>query len=472
MADLPSASAQDPPTGIGGEIWDWLARNIGAPIGKGARGLQELLLTDQPPLVRLLEGAALGLGGASPTSLQTLSQAWQARDERKRNAAQVAKVAQFLKDKGVDVPPEVLSTVGLEPFIPKPIPAIGPDGKPVYEMVSPMGGPPTPMTDASGQPIGPIPKASGQGAIMHAPGMPVMQRDTQGNLVPVLGPDGKPIVQPFRPQRPNTPPRLVHATEIGPDGKPHVVYRNPVTGTPVMVGGEAPATGGTGNAQDVQDTADAIAEGTQPPVLTGLYRNTLAVRGALKRKGYDLATANRDWQAINKHLATLQGPAQETLRQSVEFAYQSLDVIDDLYSQWQKLGGPGGYRALNKANLFLAKQSPGEAGRVAQQLDAQIADLVTALATVYKGGNASTNQTLLLAAKNLSGDWNEEQFRGALDQARKNLQIRRNSINTSAPVGVTPGSPYLPQSQGGPQAAAPSALPSPGPGWTVTTVEP
>lgn len=158
MADLPSASAQDPPTGIGGEIWDWLARNIGAPIGKGARGLQELLLTDQPPLVRLLEGAALGLGGASPTSLQTLSQAWQARDERKRNAAQVAKVAQFLKDKGVDVPPEVLSTVGLEPFIPKPIPAIGPDGKPVYEMVSPMGGAQGALTDPSGQTIGPIPK--------------------------------------------------------------------------------------------------------------------------------------------------------------------------------------------------------------------------------------------------------------------------------------------------------------------------
>jgi hypothetical protein len=212
---------------------------------------------------------------------------------------------------------------------------------------------------------------------------------------------------------------------------------------------------GMGTSTDAQDIATAISEGRQPPTLTGMYRYAAPVRAELARQGYDLTTATRDWQAIQRHLSTLNGPQQERLRQAITFTYDSLDVIDELYNQWKQLGATSGYRVLNKAALATSKQVPGQLGAAATALEAQINDLTSELATVYKGGLSSTDDTLRLAASNLGADYTEEQFRKSMQVIRRNLQIRRNSILQSEPVGVTPGSPLT----GSPAARAP-ALPA------------
>ena len=200
-------------------------------------------------------------------------------------------------------------------------------------------------------------------------------------------------------------------------------------------------------ASDPKDIAGSIMRGEQPPILTGLYREAAPVRAELARNGYDLATADRDWHAVQRHLSTLNGAQQERLRQAITFTSDSLDNIESLYKEWQQIAPTSGFKILNKATLAAAKQAPGRMGQVATNLESQINDLTSELGTVYKGGNASTDESLRLAAGNLKADWNEETFKRGVQQIRKNLSIRKNSILTSQPAGVSPNSPYNPPSE-------------------------
>lgn len=211
---------------------------------------------------------------------------------------------------------------------------------------------------------------------------------------------------------------------------------------------------------DAKDIADAIESGDQPPTLTGLYKNAGPVRAELARRGVPLAKMETDWKATQKYLGTLNGTQQVRLRQAISTASDSLDKIDSLYAEWQKVAPTSGVKLFNKVTLASAKQLPGRAGAVATALDAQIADLTSELGNVYMGGNSPTDHSLGLAAKNLSSDWNQQTFEEGVKQARANIKIRQNSILHAMPAGV--GNEYMPNtgaaSQGGytPPAGAPT----------------
>lgn len=217
-------------------------------------------------------------------------------------------------------------------------------------------------------------------------------------------------------------------------------------------------TGGgllAGKQADAQAIADAIETGIQPPDLTRMYGLAGPVRAELSRRNYDLVTAQRDWQAVQRHLSTLNGPQQERLFQAVDFTYHSIDIIEGLYQEWLEVGPASGFKGLNKAALAAAKQTPGRAGAVAQALEAQINDLTSELGTVYKGGNSSTDESLRLAAENLKADWNQQQFEKSVGLIKKNLQLRRNSMVNSKPRGASEGSIYVKPGGG----AQPSGVP-------------
>jgi len=78
---------------------------------------------------------------------------------------------------------------------------------------------------------------------------------------------------------------------------------------------------------------------------------------------------------------------------------------------------------------------------------------------MYKGGNSSTDESLRLAGENLKAEWSPQTFMAALEQAENNVRIRKNSMSSLGPVGVSQASPYLPKQPG----AAPAAA-APGPG--------
>ncbi len=195
----------------------------------------------------------------------------------------------------------------------------------------------------------------------------------------------------------------------------------------------AQGAAGVGGADDVKLSVAGMKDGSLPPQLPGrASKDYTAIMAEAKRQGFDLAKANEDWVATQKHLATMNGQQQERLRQAVSFLKDSVPLTRSLITQWDSLGIP----VLSAANLRAAKS--GAYGNAAQslavRLDGQIADMTSELGTVYKGGNSSTDESLSLAAKNLAGDWSKQAGLDALDQIETNIGLRENSMRNSRAV--------------------------------------
>ena len=252
------------------------------------------------------------------------------------------------------------------------------------------------------------------------------------------------------PEKAPKPPSLQHVeTAAG------IQSFNPESGTlgPVLAKGKPSAAivVNSGN-EDVKAVGDAIISGQQPPETKGLYRFGPGVRAYLAKQGYNLAQAETDWRATQKHVQTLNGAQQTRMAQAIDNAAHSLDVIDGLADQWKG----GNFPLLNKAKLAVAKGGAlgPKAQAIATQLEAQIADVTSELGNVYMGGNSPTDHSLALAARNLSADWSESQLRAMTKLSRTNLQIRQNSMRNVGVAGASAGNPYA-------APAAPATAPSP-----------
>lgn len=205
---------------------------------------------------------------------------------------------------------------------------------------------------------------------------------------------------------------------------------------------------------EAKDIAGAIERGEQPPVITGMGMGGAgAIRSELAKRGFNLSRAQQDWQATQAYIRSLNSAQQLRLRQATDFAFESLDLLDnrdepgnDLIGQLRRFVPRSKYPILNQAALNAAKQGGfgDAAASAARQLDSQITDLQSELATVYKGGNSPTDVGLNQASKMLSGAWSENTLRDAVDLSRKNLRYRLNSIRNTGPAGITAGSAYTP----------------------------
>jgi hypothetical protein len=219
--------------------------------------------------------------------------------------------------------------------------------------------------------------------------------------------------------------------------------------------------------EDVVQAVSAMKDGTVPPQLPGRaskdYTKTLA---EAHRQGYDLATAATDWTATQKHIQTMNGAQQLRLNQAVNQLPELLDSVDGLASKWKA----GKFPALNNLTLKAAKGGVlgPEAATIANQLDAQIADVTADLGNVYMGGNSPTDHALQLAGKSLSADWDEKVLHDMVTLAKQNVQIRQNSIKHTGVSGASAGNPYgnQPAASGGtvmlqpPGGGPPRAVPA------------
>lgn len=197
--------------------------------------------------------------------------------------------------------------------------------------------------------------------------------------------------------------------------------------------------GGSQGQKDAKEIAQGIINGDQPPTLTGLYRIAGPVRAELERNKFNLREATLDWSGTQRWLSTLNGAQQTRLRQATDFAFESLDVIDDLSKEVGKHLDRSKFPILNRAALTAAKNGlmGEEAAIAAGNLEQQINDLQSEIATVYKGGNSPTDIGLKQATAILSSDWDEKRLKSAVDLARRNLRIRLNSIKQTGPVTFT-----------------------------------
>jgi hypothetical protein len=241
---------------------------------------------------------------------------------------------------------------------------------------------------------------------------------------------------------PAAPPRQPGPVNLTPGS----VLVDPASGNVIARGNpQREPQGATGGANDVRDAVQGMKDGTLPPQLPGrATKDYVAIMAEAKRQGYDLATAASDWTATQKHIASMNGAQQLRMSQAIDNASHSLDVIDDLASQWKG----GKFPVLNRGQMLAAKNGVmgPQAQRIAIALDAQIADVTSELGNVYMGGNSPTDHALSLAQKNLSGDWSEATLKAMTKQSRQNLQIRANSMRNVGVAGASEGNPYAPPS--------------------------
>jgi hypothetical protein len=222
----------------------------------------------------------------------------------------------------------------------------------------------------------------------------------------------------------------------------------------VSVGGMA----GMYNQTDPKAIAAGIKDGSMPPDISQYGRPVQgAVATELQKQGFNLAMAQTDWKATQKHVASLNSAQQLRLNQAVGALPDLLDSVDSIASEWKG----GKFPILNKANLALAKGGAygTEVATVANKLDAQIADVTSDLAVVYMGGNSPTDHGLGLAAKSLQGDWDEKVIHNMVKMAKANVIIRKNSISNTGVAGASATNPYAPPTGGIPPPAADTAGP-------------
>lgn len=204
--------------------------------------------------------------------------------------------------------------------------------------------------------------------------------------------------------------------------------------------------------------AQSIAEGKQSPKYTGLYHLAPLVKAALASDfpGFNPAVAEQTYDATKRMLSTLNGPGQVRLKQAIDFTDQSIDKLGELADEWSG----GQFPLLNKANLGLALQGAKgqDAQSLAARLEAQRKEVISELATVYKGGNSPTDEGLKLAETQFDSAWSKGTFEDAIKQAKMNIKYRKNSLDQLV-GGVGADNPYAPDTAGAPVTAGDVAAP-------------
>ena len=218
-----------------------------------------------------------------------------------------------------------------------------------------------------------------------------------------------------------------------------------------------PNSGQSIDTSNVKETVAGMMDGTLPPLLPGrASKEFTELMAEAHRQHYDLASAVTDWVATQKHVATMNNAQQTRLNQAINQLPDLLDSVDALASKWKG----GRFPILNKANLAAAKGGlyGSDVASIANQLDAQIADVTADLANVYMGGNSPTDHALGLAATALSKDWDEKVLHDMVALAKGNVIIRRNSIKNTGVQGASENNPYAPAQPPPPSTEPPPAL--------------
>lgn len=240
---------------------------------------------------------------------------------------------------------------------------------------------------------------------------------------------------------------------------------NPLTGetyqkkAPVLVGGTrsagggplvAPGGGGGGGYRGagssapagaggmVKDLADQIEAGEADPTMKGMLRLKGPVSAELHRRGFDLGAAANDWNMMQRHTATMEGPRFQTMRNVTDSAYGQIAEVRKAYEDWKQVGAATGFPVANAAALKAMANMPGDAGVAAKYLMQQLTILGEKTGAVIQQGGAPTTEALKLGTSLLSADWNPQQFERGLQGLESTFKIRLNSLKNMRP-GSTSG---------------------------------
>lgn len=183
---------------------------------------------------------------------------------------------------------------------------------------------------------------------------------------------------------------------------------------------------------DVSLIADAIQNGTQPPVLTGLYKNTTAVKAELSKRGFDLAKALQSWNAAQAFSKNLNSSQMIRFRGLADSVVNTIDEVKDLAGQMKQ----GGIPIVNKAKLEYLVQTKGNSpeGQLASRYLAAVNTLKEEFANLANGGYAPTEAAWSLANSQINGNYGIDQLNASLDEVQRLINYRVQGITGQQPL--------------------------------------
>lgn len=225
---------------------------------------------------------------------------------------------------------------------------------------------------------------------------------------------------------------------------------------------------------DASAIVDAIASGKQPPVFTGLYKNTKAIRAEAARRGIDVSELQLEWKSAQKQVQSLNGPQMVKYKALAGSVINTIDEVRNLSEQMKNSGIP----ALNSAKIQTLIKTEGNtpAGQLATRYQAAVNTLKEEFANLANGGYAPTEPAWALANQQINGNYGVNQLSAGLTEVQRLIRYRMNAIPNMNTLGPGANNKYIgggqQQPQQGGHSAAPAAAPAvppPPPGFVVVS---
>lgn len=192
--------------------------------------------------------------------------------------------------------------------------------------------------------------------------------------------------------------------------------------------------GGSKNSpEEISHVVDGIIDGSQPPVLTGLYGDSVHVRSGLHAKGFNLAQAQVDWDRAKKATAAVNSSRMTqyvALNQSVD---RTIDEVKDLSKQMEL----GGIPFLNKLELgkYIQTQGNTEKGQLATRYMTAVNTLKEEFANLANGGYAPTEAAWKLANDQVNGNYGVKQLGASVNEIQRLIRYRLQAVPNLQTLG-------------------------------------
>ena len=190
-----------------------------------------------------------------------------------------------------------------------------------------------------------------------------------------------------------------------------------------------------------EDVSNAIAQGKQSPMLTGMYGAGPYVRQALAKKGVDLYALQNDFVANQAYFKNINSTQQIRLKQALTSVKSSVPELRRLNNEFKR----SGWTPANAMELKLAMTGTDPRKRdLATKFVTQINLMRDELAQGFMAGGQPTDKALDMSNEVIDKFYGAQQLSAGLDQLEINLAIREKAISEVTPMGfggsITPPS--------------------------------
>lgn len=240
---------------------------------------------------------------------------------------------------------------------------------------------------------------------------------------------------------------------MGPLGLPMTTYAvrgqdgkyTPVQGLPTQNQADNP----------IDNVAQGIESGKQPPTLTGMYRMQVPVRAKLQKDGFDLSKAQLEWDAAHKQVLSLNGPQMVRYVGLAGSVVNTIDEVNSLAHEMENSGIP----ALNalKLKAYINAEGNTKNGQLAARYIGAVNTLKEEFANLSQGGYAPTEPAWKLADEQINGNYGVDELGASLKEVQRLIRYRLQGIPDIQTLGPGAANRFTGAKGNAPAVFAPTA---------------